>query len=82
MAKAFALAPYGLVLLDQLTSTAGMAQSRPFAVDLWEAQNFCHIVLSGMYTGYRRRASQGDAEAQAWVARFRELGRLLRFKID
>ncbi len=74
-ARAFAANPRSKELLDQFVAWVNLRPLMPFPVYPWNAQNRCYNVLKSSYPKIAKRAAApgGDANAEAWIRRFREL---------
>jgi alpha-amylase/alpha-mannosidase (GH57 family) len=69
--------PENLPALSGLHALATFAQSLPFRVEFWNAQNLFYEVLRSVYPAIAARARDGDAAARDWVGAFRALGEKL-----
>jgi hypothetical protein len=78
----FRAEPESLPNLQKLDAAAGLAQSVPFEVNLWQVQNDFYSVLQSAYQDYRRKAEQGDEHAAQWVAAFKVLGDRLSVPVE
>jgi alpha-amylase/alpha-mannosidase (GH57 family) len=63
--------------LSDLKILATLAQSLPFGVEVWNAQNVFYELMQSAWPERRRRAAEGDADAVEWVALFEALGEKL-----
>lgn len=73
--------PEDVALLQELDAIVGLAQSLPFEVDVWRLQNVYYELLKTIFPEFEEEASQGYADARAWVDSFTALGRKLRFRV-
>jgi hypothetical protein len=78
----FAANPDQLELLDRIDALMGLVRSLPFEVVLWKPQNIWFQMRRTVFDGFAERAAAGDAEASAWVERFRRLGESLGAQVD
>ena len=78
----FAADPDNTELLDRIEVRTSLAHSLPFAVVLWRPQNIWFDMRDTVFDGFAQRAAAGDADAAAWVDRFRRLGRSLLAQVD
>ena len=77
LADRFRADPLQMDSLQRLAALADLAESLPFEVDFWKAQNVYFQVLSRIYARVRGEAGEGDSNARAWVAQFLSLGEKL-----
>jgi hypothetical protein len=78
----FAANPSRTELLDGLEARIELARSLPFEVILWRPQNLWFEMRHTVFDGFAARAAAGDAEAKAWVERFRRLGENISVQMD
>jgi alpha-amylase/alpha-mannosidase (GH57 family) len=69
--------PESLPALSPLHALATLAQSLPFRIELWNAQNLFYEVLQDVYPAIAARAREGDTAARDWAEAFRALGEKL-----
>ncbi|NJN17125.1 MAG: DUF3536 domain-containing protein [Oscillochloris sp.] len=74
-------APEDMSLLLQVEAAAGLANSLPFEVDVWRAQNIYDELRRTVLPDFQDEVAQGFADARAWVEAFSDLGRKLGFQI-
>ncbi|HSA94168.1 MAG TPA: DUF3536 domain-containing protein [Terriglobales bacterium] len=82
IARRFREQPQEVERLAALDDAVDLAQSLPFEVNLWLAQNLYYEVMRETYPTLRDRAEAGDEDARPWVERFRGLGERLRIRVD
>lgn len=82
MARQLEATPTDRTLLANLQTTAELARSLPFGVDLGKLQNAYYRVLHTVYPELRRRADRGEEEAKEWVDSFAALGDRLQVRRD
>jgi hypothetical protein len=70
--------PTDLSLLLELEAATGLANTLPFETDLWKVQNIYYELLQTVCAGFKKRAGQGDEDAQEWLDHFTRLGGNLR----
>ncbi|MEW6173623.1 MAG: DUF3536 domain-containing protein [Bacillota bacterium] len=80
MAVKLRATPDDLILLKNLEAATGLAASLPFDIDFWKVQNIYYELLQTVCTDFKKRAAQGDEEAQEWLDYFTVLGDNLRVK--
>jgi len=68
--------------LETLESVLALAEELPFEIDPWRVQNIYYELAGRLVPDYAERAGNGDAEAAAWIAQFRELGAYLDIDVD
>ncbi|MGE5218761.1 MAG: DUF3536 domain-containing protein [Chloroflexota bacterium] len=69
--------------LVRLHEAASALQRLPFTVDLWRAQNSYNQILRQHYHPSQLEAErQNNPSARRWNEIFREIGRMLRVKVD
>jgi hypothetical protein len=78
----FAAHPGETEALDRIEGRLDLARSLPFEVVLWRPQNIWFSMRRTVFDGFAGRAAAGDADAAAWVQRFRRLGESLSVKVD
>jgi hypothetical protein len=66
--------PNDLQLMMRLETTAGLAKSLPFEVNIWKAQNNYYVLHQRLLPEFLGRARGGEAQAQEWVNHFLALG--------
>jgi hypothetical protein len=74
--------PEDLSLLGGLETLIRLVRSLPFNVDLWTAQNHVCELLQRVYPEIKRRADSGDENVHDWLTMFKNLGELLRVRVD
>jgi hypothetical protein len=74
LAEALRAEPDDRGRLARLDTVAELAQTLPFAVDLWETQNIFYDLMQGVYPRRLAEAAAGDAEAREWTSAFERLG--------
>jgi hypothetical protein len=79
MAAALAAEPSSAAL-ERLHEALAVLPRLPFAVDLWQVQNY-YFQLSALHYPRIRARAGSDETAHQWTARFQSLGRLLRIKV-
>ena len=79
LAGALAAEP-SLAALVQVHDAVSVLPHLPFSVDLWQVQNFYFQLLAQKYPREKARA-RTDETARLWIARFHDLGRMLRVKV-
>jgi hypothetical protein len=79
LAAALAAEP-SLAALVQVHDAVSVLPHLPFSVDLWQVQNFYFQLLAQKYPREKARARK-DETARRWIARFHDLGRMLRVKV-
>ena len=79
LAAALAAEP-SLAALVQVHDAVSVLPHLPFSVDLWQVQNFYFQLLVQKYPREKARAHK-DETARRWIARFHDLGRMLRVKV-
>jgi alpha-amylase/alpha-mannosidase (GH57 family) len=72
--------PEDLRRLQSLQQAVGLAQTLPFWVDLWKAQNIYYEVLQNIYPRSKEDADGGNKEKTDWVREFQALGNLLKVR--
>jgi len=82
LAGRFARQPEEISTLQALAATVATIRSLAFPVDVSEIQNCYYGVLKGSYQGLRERASEGAAEAGAWIDLFLALGADLAVHVE
>jgi alpha-amylase/alpha-mannosidase (GH57 family) len=78
MAEALRRKPADLSLLLALEEATGLAAALPFETDLWKVQNIYYELLQTVCASFKKKAGQGDEEAQDWLDHFTSLGENLR----
>jgi hypothetical protein len=73
--------PNELPLLRRLETAVRLAQVLPFEVNLWKVQNVCYDLFTRAYPDFRKRAAEGNEQAQEWVQHFTALGERLRVRV-
>jgi hypothetical protein len=68
--------------LKNFSSAIRLAQTLPFAVNLYRIQNGYYDLLQHHYPKMKAAAEKGDKNANAWTEEFRALGSLLSVKVD
>jgi hypothetical protein len=79
LAEGFENDPSDARLLDAWRRVVELSRGLPFPVAFWDAQNAYARLRGSVLPSMRRRASEGDAAAAAWLAEFEKLGELLGF---
>lgn len=69
-------------LLRRMGSTVALADSPPFKVDLWRAQNGCYELRRTVYPLQKEKAEAGDEGAAEWVELFQELSGRLGVRVE
>lgn len=82
MAERLSASPTDLSLLQKLEEAAGLMESLPFEVNTWRVQNVFYEMVQTVYPEVKRRAEQGDAQAQEWVGSFLALGEKLSVLVE
>ncbi|MGH9631412.1 MAG: DUF3536 domain-containing protein [Bryobacteraceae bacterium] len=82
LARTFAKEPADLVELQRLAAGVSLLSLLPFTVTLWSVQNVCYELLQTRYRSQKRKAHQGDPDAQAWVGHFKRLAHDLCLHVD
>ncbi len=82
MAERLSASPTDLSLLQKLEEAAGLMESLPFEVNTWRVQNVFYEMVQTVYPEVKRRAEQGDAQAQEWVGSFVALGEKLSVLVE
>ena len=82
MAERLSASPTDLSLLQKLDEAAGLMESLPFEVNTWRVQNVFFEMVQTVYPEVKRRAEQGDAQAQKWVGSFVALGEKLSVMVE
>jgi len=82
MAERLSASPTDLSLLQKLEEAAGLMESFPFEVNTWRVQNVFYEMVQTVYPEVKRRAEQGDAQAQEWVGSFVALGEKLSVLVE
>jgi len=72
--------PDDLTLLQNLERLTSLAHSLPFDVDMWKVQNIYYQLLNSAYADFKRKAQQGNENAQVWVDHFSALGDKLHMR--
>lgn len=70
--------PSDLALLKSLEAAAGLANTLPFEIDMWKVQNIYYQLLQTVCADFKKKAGQGDEDAQEWLDHFTILGEKLR----
>ena len=70
-----------IALLQKWLASARLARTVPFATDLWQVQNIYYDMALVVLPLFRRRAQDGDAEAQRWKELFTQLGQELAVRL-
>ncbi|MGB9698149.1 MAG: DUF3536 domain-containing protein [Thermodesulfobacteriota bacterium] len=65
--------------LSQLTEIISLAKSLPFDIDFWETQNIYYEFKRALLADIKKRAENGEEEAQNWLTSFSKLGEQLGF---
>ncbi len=78
----FADDPGNMELLGRIEDRIGVASSLPFEVAMWKPQNIWFEIRRAVFDDFAKRSADGDAEAAAWVERFRRLGQSLSAQVD
>lgn len=73
--------PKDISFLQKLDAAVGLARSLVFPVDFWRVQNIYHGILQMTYPEFRRKAENGEGDAQTWVGQFTALGEKLHCRI-
>jgi len=73
--------PNDLLLLQNLEELVSLANTLPFEVDFWKAQNIYFEMLEKIFLELREKAEKGEVGAQAWVDHFTALGEKLHCRI-
>jgi alpha-amylase/alpha-mannosidase (GH57 family) len=74
--------PDDIELMKKLEAASGLAQSLPFQVNVWRAQNNYYQMLQKIYPERLDKAMQGDHAAAEWVQLFAALGLNLSVKVN
>jgi alpha-amylase/alpha-mannosidase (GH57 family) len=74
--------PADIASLESLHDAVGLANSLPFQVNFWTAQNVFFRLLQEVFPEQSRREAQGDAGAGNWVSLFVSLGEKLRVRVE
>ncbi len=82
MAERLSASPTDLSLLQKLEEAAGLMESFSFEVNTWRVQNVFYEMVQTVYPEVKRRAEQGDAQAQEWVGSFVALGEKLSVLVE
>jgi (1->4)-alpha-D-glucan 1-alpha-D-glucosylmutase len=82
IAERFRLQPADLTVLQTFDAVIDLAQTLPFEVDLWQAQNVYAEALHNPCPQFLERASEGDAAAQTWLDHFATLGDKLGVQVS
>ncbi|MDV2503520.1 MAG: DUF3536 domain-containing protein [bacterium] len=82
MAERLSASPTDFSLLQKLEEAAGLMESLPFEVNTWRVQNVFYEMVQTVYPEVKRRAEQGDAQAQEWVGSFVALGEKLSVLVE
>lgn len=82
MAERLSASPTDLSLLQKLEEAAGLMESLPFEVNTWRVQNVFYEMVQTVCPEVKRRAEQGDAQAQEWVGSFLALGEKLSVLVE
>jgi alpha-amylase/alpha-mannosidase (GH57 family) len=73
--------PDDVALLQLLDGAVAFAETLPFEVDVWKAQNVYYELLRNVAAHVQAEARQGFQDARQWLAAFHSLGRRLRFRV-
>ncbi|MEW6183339.1 MAG: DUF3536 domain-containing protein [Bacillota bacterium] len=73
-------APDNPALLHDLEAATGLAGSLPFEIDFWKVQNIYYELLQTVCSDFKKKAEQGNENAQEWLDHFTVLGDNLRVK--
>ena len=82
MAERFRAQPSDQETLAELESAVGLANSLPFAVNLWKIQNTCYELLQTAYPEFKQMAEQGDETAKTWIQHFRGLAERISLRVE
>ncbi|MCP3979599.1 MAG: DUF3536 domain-containing protein [bacterium] len=74
--------PEDCAALDRLETAVRLVRDLPFDVVLAQTENSFFRLVSERIDPLRERATQGDAQAEAWLRRVRELGAALHVAVD
>jgi len=81
MMESFSSATEDISRLQELVAAVELAQSLPFEVDLWKAQNLYYSMLQTTYPEFHKKAQRGDEASGEWVAQFASLGQQLSIRV-
>jgi alpha-amylase/alpha-mannosidase (GH57 family) len=73
--------PEDLHLLENIDTTLEALKPLSLSLDLWNAQNIYFSISRRLYSGMKKRASQGDKLAKKWIPAFNLLGSYLHVNI-
>jgi len=76
----FAQNPQDMTKLKEVASAIELAESLPFSIDLWQAQNMYYVMLKTVFSEYQEKAGK-QKKAQEWVAQFALLGEKLAIRV-
>lgn len=82
LAADFRQEPSDLKRLSRLEALVTLANSMPFAVNLWTVQNIAYELMHTVYHNKRWLAGSGDQSGQDWVHLFLSLLEKLKISID